>query len=119
MENTKEAILSLLNSEIPTEIHGVKILRQVPNTKLAQLNYTSVPKWEGDLSTFPWTFENTETIYFVEVKVKVNVDGHDKEDEAFEIGKGDDVVFPKDMKCGWTITEAVKKYVTSQFMRRG
>ncbi|KAG7557304.1 RmlC-like cupin domain superfamily [Arabidopsis suecica] len=110
MGNSKETILSLLSSEILIENHGVKILSQVSDTKLAQLDYTSWTKWEGDPSTFPWTFENTETIYFVEGKVKVNVDGHEKEEEAFEIGKGDVVVFPKNMKCVWNITESVKKY---------
>lgn len=49
-------------------------------------------------------------MYFMEGKVKVNVDGFDKEEETFEIGKGDVVVFPKDMKVVWEITEAVKKH---------
>lgn len=46
----------------------------------------------------------------MEGKVKVNVDGYDEEEETFEIGKGDVVVFPKDMKVVWEITEAVKKH---------
>ncbi|KFK32005.1 hypothetical protein AALP_AA6G187700, partial [Arabis alpina] len=66
--------------------------------------------WEGTPSKFPWTFKKTETMYLVEGKVIVNVDGYDKEEEAFEIGKGDVVVFPKDMKVVWEITEAVKKH---------
>ncbi|CAE6130899.1 unnamed protein product [Arabidopsis arenosa] len=109
--NPKEAIVSVSSdSEIRTEIHGVKILRQASDTKLAQLGVASWPKWEGAPSKFPWEFKKTETIYFVEGKVKVNVDGFDEEEETFEIGKGDVVVFPKDMKVVWEITEAVKKH---------
>lgn len=40
--------------------------------------------------------------------------GHEKDEEAFEIGKGDVVIFPIGMKCVWKITEAVKKYFTHQ-----
>lgn len=67
-------------------------------------------RWEGTPSKFPWKFKKTETMYFLEGKIKVNVDGYDKEEEAFEIGKGDVVVFPKDMKCVWEIIEDVKKH---------
>lgn len=70
----------------------------------------TLSRWEGTPSKFPWTFKKTETMYFVEGKVIVNVDGYDKEEEAFEIGKGDVVVFSKDMKVVWEITEAVKKH---------
>ena len=67
-------------------------------------------RWEGGPSKFPWTFKKTETMYFVEGKIKVNVDGYDREEDVFEIGKGNVVVFPKDMKVVWEITEAVKKH---------
>ncbi|XP_010437320.1 PREDICTED: uncharacterized protein LOC104721104 [Camelina sativa] len=108
--NPKEAILSISSdSEFPINIHGVKILRQASDSKLAQLGVSSWPKWEGAPSKFPWEFTKTETMFFVEGKVKVNVDGYEEKDETFEIGKGDVVVFPKDMKVVWEITEAVKK----------
>lgn len=45
-------------------------------------------------------------MYFVEGKLKVKVD---KEEEAIEIMAGDLVVFPKNMKVGVDVTEAVKK----------
>lgn len=64
-------------------------------------------RWEGSPSKFPWEFKATETMYLLEGKVKVNVDGHDG---LFEIGAGDLVVFPKEMKVTWDITEAVKKH---------
>ncbi|CAH2070883.1 unnamed protein product [Thlaspi arvense] len=112
--NPKEAIVppsdSNLASVIPIEIHGVKILRQASDTKLAELGVASWPTWEGSPSKFPWTFKKTETMYFVEGKIKVYVDGYEEEEEAFQIGKGDVVVFFKDMKVVWEITEAVKKH---------
>jgi uncharacterized cupin superfamily protein len=64
-------------------------------------------RWEGSPSKFPWEFKATETMYLLEGKVKVNVDGYDG---WFEIGAGDLVVFPKEMKVTWDITEAVKKH---------
>ncbi|XP_010542427.1 PREDICTED: uncharacterized protein LOC104815640 isoform X1 [Tarenaya hassleriana] len=113
-----------MGSAIPTEIHGVKILKQPSESMLAELDAPSWPKikmytlmngrkfdrWEGGPSKFPWTFEATETMYFVEGKVKVYVGGHEAEEEAFEIGAGDMVVFPKGMKVVWEITKAVKKH---------
>lgn len=64
-------------------------------------------RWEGHPSKFPWEFKATETMYLLDGKVKVYVDGHD---ESFDIGAGDLVVFRKGMKVTWDITEAVKKH---------
>uniref|UniRef100_A0A7N0VAB6 (S)-ureidoglycine aminohydrolase cupin domain-containing protein n=1 Tax=Kalanchoe fedtschenkoi TaxID=63787 RepID=A0A7N0VAB6_KALFE len=101
------APLFLTMSSTETEIFGVKIVRNPPQSKLTQLGVSSWRTWEGGPSKFPWTFTATETMYFLEGKVKVECDGHEGE---FEIGAGDLVVFPKGMKVTWDITEAVKKH---------
>lgn len=66
-----------------------------------------VNRWEGGPRKFPWEFTATETMYLLEGKIKVYVDGHE---ESFEIGAGDLVVFAKGMKVTWDVTEAVKKH---------
>ncbi|KAK4860194.1 hypothetical protein QYF36_019074 [Acer negundo] len=90
-----------------TEIFGVKIEKNPPPSKLAHLGVTSWPKWGCPPSKFPWTFKATETMYLVEGKVKVNVDGFEG---SFEIKAGDLVVFPKGMKITWDVIEAVNKH---------
>ncbi|KAH7568421.1 hypothetical protein JRO89_XS07G0296600 [Xanthoceras sorbifolium] len=127
----------LQQSVSTTEIFGVKIEKNPPPSKLAHLGVTSWPNfaleyagqeeksriedrlgyhgyqiiilimWGCPPSKFPWTFTATETMYLLEGKVKVNVDGYDG---SFEIGAGDLVVFPKGMKITWDVVESVSKH---------
>ncbi|KAJ4827503.1 hypothetical protein Tsubulata_024618 [Turnera subulata] len=90
-----------------TEIFGVKIEKNPPQSKLDELGVTTWSKYNGQPGKIPWTFEATETMYLLEGKVKVSVDGYD---EPFEIGAGDLVVFPKGMKITWDVIEAVSKH---------
>lgn len=55
----------------------------------------------------PWSFEAEETMYLLEGKVKVTVEGSEG---SFEIGAGDLVVFPKGMNITWEVIQAVKKH---------
>ncbi|XP_018834960.1 uncharacterized protein LOC109001911 [Juglans regia] len=98
-------------SPMAIEICGVKIERNPPQSRLVELGVTAWRTWEGGPSKFPWEFTATETMYLLEGKVKVYVDGHD---ESFEIGAGDLVVFTKGMKVTWDVTEAVKKHYSLQ-----
>ncbi|GLU06714.1 hypothetical protein SLE2022_237170 [Rubroshorea leprosula] len=91
-----------------TEIHGVKIERNPSDSKLTELGVSTWPKYRGEPSKIPWTFKATETMYLLEGKVKVYVEGH--EEESFEIGAGDLVVFPKGMKITWEVIETVNKH---------
>ncbi|HIP67024.1 MAG TPA: DUF861 domain-containing protein [Chromatiales bacterium] len=62
--------------------------------------------WEKSESSFPWTYEDTETCYFLEGEVIVRpVNG-----EAVKIGKGDLVTFPAGLSCSWEIIKPVRKY---------
>ncbi|PKI62448.1 hypothetical protein CRG98_017254 [Punica granatum] len=93
------------------EIHGVKVERSPPQSRLEGLGVSTWPTWSSGPSKFPWTFKSTETMYLVEGKVKVHVvvDGQEEED-WFEIGGGDLVVFPKGMNIVWNVVEAVNKH---------
>ncbi|XP_044510105.1 uncharacterized protein LOC123228697 [Mangifera indica] len=90
-----------------TEIFGVKIQKNPPQSKLDELDVSSWPKWECPPSKFPWTFKATETMYFLEGKVQVYVEGNEG---SFEIGAGDLVIFPKGMNITWDVVEAVNKH---------
>lgn len=66
------------------------------------------PIWEKEASTFDWHYDERETCFLLEGRVKVVPTGG----EAVELGAGDLVTFPKDMDCTWTITEPVRKHYT-------
>ncbi|TQD91225.1 hypothetical protein C1H46_023239 [Malus baccata] len=70
-------------------------------------NEVNVSWWSCGPSKFPWSFSATETMYLLEGKVNVEVDG---KEGSFTIGAGDFVVFPKGMKVTWDVIEAVNKH---------
>ncbi|CAM9002799.1 unnamed protein product [Rhodiola kirilowii] len=96
-----------LQTTVETDIFGVKIIKNPPQSKLTDLGVSSWRKWEGGPSKFPWTFTATETMYLLKGKVKVECEGHEGQ---FEIGAGDLVVFPNGMKVTWDIIEPVEKH---------
>ncbi|CAI9282057.1 unnamed protein product [Lactuca saligna] len=90
-----------------TEKLGIKIVKNPPESKLADLGVRSWPKWGCPPSKFPWTYSSKETCYLLKGKVKVYPEGSD---EAVEIGAGDLVEFPKGMNCTWDVSETVDKH---------
>ncbi|XP_057446444.1 uncharacterized protein LOC130738476 [Lotus japonicus] len=89
------------------EVFGVKIQKNPPESKLTELGVSTWSKWEGGPTKIPWSFKEEETMYLLEGKVKVTVDGTEG---SFEIGAGDLAVFPKGMNITWEVIEAVKKH---------
>jgi uncharacterized cupin superfamily protein len=84
-----------------------RIRIEKPNAeKLEQLGVSSWPIWEKEVSRFDWSYDEQETCYFLEGKVRVEPEGG----EAVEFGKGDLVTFPKGMNCVWDISNPVKKH---------
>ncbi|CAL1356963.1 unnamed protein product [Linum trigynum] len=90
-----------------TEKSGIKIVRNPPESKLADLGVRSWPKWGCPPSKFPWTYSAKETCYLLEGKVKVYPQGSD---EGVEIAAGDLVEFPNGMSCTWDVSVAVDKH---------
>lgn len=66
------------------------------------------PTWGCPVSEFPWTYDQTETCYFLEGEVEVTPDGG----SPVKMGAGDMVTFPKGMSCSWKVTKPVKKHYT-------
>ncbi|KAG4991751.1 hypothetical protein HKD37_09G025783 [Glycine soja] len=89
------------------EVFGVKIEKNPPQSKLNELGVSTWSKWEGGPAKIPWSFKEEETMYLLEGKVRVTVEGSVG---SFEIGGGDLVVFPKGMNITWEVIEAVKKH---------
>ena len=74
--------------------------------KLEVLGVYDWPVWKKEVSTFPWTYQDQETCYFIKGKVIVTPDGG----EPVEMGRGDLVTFPKGMSCTWEILQDVEKH---------
>ena len=68
----------------------------------------SWPIWEKEISTFDWHYDDKETCYILEGKVRVEpATGQGK---PVEFGPGDKVTFPEGMDCTWKISEPVRKH---------
>jgi uncharacterized cupin superfamily protein len=86
----------------------IKIEREPAEERLSELGVRGWPIWTKEISTFPWSYDSSETCYFLEGDVTVTPDGG----EPVQVGKGDLVTFPSGMSCTWEIRGAVKKHYT-------
>ena len=74
--------------------------------QLEALGVRNWPIWSKEASTFPWTYDSSETCLFLEGEVIVTPEGG----EPVKMGKGDLVTFPQGMSCTWEICKAVRKH---------
>ncbi len=84
----------------------IRVEKNPSPQQLLELGVTHWPIWTKEVSVFPWTYDGTETCYFLEGEVIVTP----KSGMPVKIGKGDLVIFPHGMSCTWDITHAVKKH---------
>ncbi|MBN2494208.1 MAG: cupin domain-containing protein [Deltaproteobacteria bacterium] len=84
----------------------IKIEKQPPEQRLASLGVRSWPIWTKEKSEFPWSYDASETCYFLEGDVTVTPEGG----EPMRVGKGDLVTFPKGMRCTWKVALPVRKH---------
>jgi len=83
------------------------IVEHAPDqNRLKSLGVFSWPIWTKEISEFPWTYDATETCYFLEGEVEVIPE----EGEPVHIGKGDLVTFPKGLSCTWKVKKPVRKH---------
>jgi 16S rRNA (adenine1518-N6/adenine1519-N6)-dimethyltransferase len=73
--------------------------------KLEQLGIGNWSSWECEPSQFPWEYDEKETAYVFEGRVTVETELGQRVD----IGPGDLVMFPKGLKCKWTVHETIRK----------
>jgi uncharacterized cupin superfamily protein len=74
--------------------------------QLDKLGVRGWPTWTAEVSTFPWSYDEPETCYFLEGEVVVTPDGG----EPVRIGKGQLVTFPEGMSCTWEVRAPVLKH---------
>lgn len=80
--------------------------RHVSPPKLEIMGVEDWPIWEKEVSTFPWTYDQQETCYFLAGEVVVTPEGG----TPVELGRGDLAVFPAGMRCTWEIRKPVRKH---------
>lgn len=74
--------------------------------RLADLGVEHWPLWEKGISAFPWTYDVSETSYFLEGHVVVTpADG-----EPVEIMAGHLVTFPAGLTCTWKVLSPLRKH---------
>ncbi len=62
--------------------------------------------WTKEVSEFSWTYDESETCYFLEGDVVVTP----ASGEPVQVGKGDLVTFPAGLSCTWNVLSPVKKH---------
>ncbi len=84
----------------------IRIERDPPRERLEALGVEGWPVWSCGVSTFPWTYDETETCYLLEGEVVVTPEGG----EPLTVRAGDLVTFPKGLSCTWEVRSPVRKH---------
>lgn len=92
-----------MNTEQQTQI---QVDHQPSAERMQALQVLNWPIWSKEISEFPWTYDDSETCYFLEGNVVVTPDAG----EPVIMGKGDLVTFPAGLSCTWSIRSAVRKH---------
>ena len=84
----------------------IKVEKNPPEQKLQEMGVPGWSVWTKEVSEFPWSYDESETCYFLEGDVIVTPEDGD----PVVMGKGDLVTFPQGMSCTWEVRKDVKKY---------
>jgi hypothetical protein len=87
---------------------NIKVVKEPNKNELDKLGVKSWGIWTKETSEFPWSYDSTETCYFLEGEVVVTPEGG----APVKMGKGDLVTFPKGMSCTWKVLQPVRKHYT-------
>jgi uncharacterized protein len=88
-------------------VKEIEVVVQPPPDFLEKKGVFDWGTWGCGVSTFPWTYGESESCYLLAGKVTVTPsDGR----KPASFGKGDFVTFPAGMSCTWEVTEPVKKH---------
>lgn len=79
--------------------------KNISEQRRQQLNCDNWPIWSSPAETFDWEYEQKETCFILEGKVKVKTE----EGQEVEFSQGDLVIFPQGLKCVWEVIEPVRK----------
>jgi hypothetical protein len=84
----------------------IKIERNPDEEQLQEMGVYDWSIWTKEVSEFPWSYDVSETCYFLEGDVVVTPE----DGEPVTVGKGDLVTFPEGMDCTWKVREPVRKH---------
>jgi uncharacterized cupin superfamily protein len=84
----------------------ITIIDNPSEEHLQELGVRSWPTWSAQVSTFPWTYDEPETCFFLEGDVVVSPEGGD----PVQVRKGQLVTFPAGMSCTWHVRKPVHKH---------
>lgn len=84
----------------------IRVESQPSRDRLTELGVFDWPIWTKEASTFPWTYDDSETCYFLAGEVIVTPKGG----SPVTMGTGDLVRFPAGMSCTWEIRADVEKH---------
>ena len=85
---------------------AIEVVSQPSEDTLTELGVRSWPQWGCEVSTFPWTYDEAETCFFLEGDVIVTPENG----EAVRVGAGQLVTFPAGMSCTWDVKTKVRKH---------
>jgi uncharacterized cupin superfamily protein len=86
----------------------ITIEHEPSDDRLDQLGVRGWPIWTKEASTFPWTYDSSETCYLLEGEVLVTPEGG----KPVRVARGDLVTFPAGMSCTWEVRKPVRKHYT-------
>jgi uncharacterized cupin superfamily protein len=81
-------------------------VKKLGEKDITEMEISSWPIWEKEVSRFDWFYDSTEECYLLEGEVSVET----KDGEKINFGKGDFVTFPKGLSCVWDIKKPVRKH---------
>ena len=84
----------------------IRIEKKPDEGKLQEIGVKSWPIWEKEVSSFPWTYDSSETCLILEGEVIVTPTNG----EPVKIESGNLVTFPRGMSCQWDIKKRIKKH---------
>lgn len=82
------------------------LVEQPDRDRLSDLGVFDWPIWTKAASTFPWTYDEAETCYFLTGEVIVTPNDGD----PVKMKAGNLVRFPAGMSCTWEILVDVRKH---------
>ena len=89
-----------------SKLAAISVISQPSKEQLTELDVFNWSIWSKEVSEFPWTYDESETCYFLTGEVVVTPN----KGKPVTMGKGDLVTFPAGMFCTWKINQAVKKH---------
>lgn len=72
-----------------------------------QMGVKKWPVWTKEISEFEYHYDEKETCYILEGKVRVEPGDGSK---PVEFGPGDLVTFPQGLDCKWKVSKPVRKH---------